>query len=88
MQSVKDLVAYLLKLHVPSELECDLNKYLVNAKHDFEEHRNGEGRRNLDRFKEEVDKHRDEIGKTGADAMHDEAEDILGCLPACDDDWR
>jgi hypothetical protein len=82
-QSVKDLSAYLLKLRISNEVECDLNQYLVRARDDFKEHRNDEGRRNLERFKEEVDKHRETIGKTGAEAMIEEAEDILGCVPVC-----
>ncbi|AXC10251.1 hypothetical protein ACPOL_0894 [Acidisarcina polymorpha] len=88
IQSVDDLSAYLLKQHVSEELRCDLNRYLADARQDFKNHRDGKGRRDLDRFKEELHKHGNAFEKTVAEAMREQAEDILGCIPPCRGDDR
>ncbi len=85
-QSVKDLMAYLLKLHIPFALEFDLNNSLAQAKHNFEQQQNGEGRLNLEQFMDAVRIHSDEIGNSATDAMEEEAEDVLGCLPVGEGD--
>jgi hypothetical protein len=80
LQSVGDLIAYLHNLTIAADLKRDLTLPLAEAILDFKVHRNQEGLRNLDTFQQELRKHRNAFKQSAADAMQDEAEEIVGCV--------
>jgi hypothetical protein len=82
VQSTSDLIAYLLNLHGPSQLQWVLDSYLVNARTDFEQHRYAQGQFSLQQFNEEISKQPGAFTPAAATAMQEEAEDILGCVPS------
>jgi hypothetical protein len=88
VQSVDDLTAYLQKLSAPVELKRDLIYDLANARRDFKENRNGQGRRDLKEFIRKLLEHRDAFGETATNAMQGQAEDTVGCVPDREDDDR
>lgn len=86
LQSIEDLIAYLQKLDIPVELQRDLTRPLEDAIRDFQDHRDEQGRIELNQFEVEVQRNLNAFDKTTASAVQEQAEDILGCLPPCEHD--
>jgi hypothetical protein len=84
LQSLQDLISYLQNLSIPVELRRDLTHPLENAVRDFEQHRDEQGRIDLNQFQVEVQRNLNSFEKTSADAMQEQAEDIFGCVPPDD----